>query len=297
MNRQLFRTIGSGSQLSFLALFFFSGLILTGIVSALYLALSGQHDIYSLSPNILKFIQTIQAVFVFLVPAWLCAYLFHESPKQYLTIHSRFSIGQVLIVSGIMISLLPFINWVGYFNSQMVLPETLSGLEAQIKEAEMNAGKLTERLLLSNSIIDFISSLAVIAFVAAITEEFFFRGVLQQILAKSTRNIHLAVWITAIVFSAIHFQFYGFLPRMLLGAVMGYVFVWTGSIWMAVLAHFVNNACAVISHYLYAGTSTYDRFEKLGTNGTWPFALAGFLTALLLIVLLRRTTRGFQSRQ
>lgn len=291
MNRQLFRTIGNGSQLSFLALFFFSGLIFTGVISASYLALSGQQAIDTLSPNALKLIQTTQAVLGFLVPAWLCAYLFHESPKQYLTIHSGFSIAKAILVSGIMLSLLPFINWIGYLNSQMAFPEALSGFEAYIKEAETSAGKLTERLLSGNSISDLLSSLVVIAIVAAIAEEFFFRGVLQQILVKSTKNIHLAIWISAIVFSAIHFQFYGFLPRMLLGTVMGYIFVWTGSIWMAVLAHFVNNACAVISHYLYAGTPTYDRFEKLGTNDTWPFALAGLVTALVLIVLLRRTTR------
>lgn len=291
MDRQLFQNIGSGSQLSFLGLFFFVGLVFTGVVSAAYLVITGQPNLDLLSPSMLKAMQTLQAVVVFLVPALLCAYLFHESPKEYLTVRRPFSITQFLIISAIMVSILPFINWIGYYNSHMVLPEALAGLESQMKNTEMEAEKLIKLLLSDKGLAGFLSSLLVIGLVAAVCEEFLFRGVLQQILVKLTRNVHLAVWISAIVFSTIHFQFYGFVPRMILGAVLGYVFVWTGSIWASVLAHFLNNAFFVVFYYLYVGTPTYDEFDKFGTNGSWPFALAGFVVAVFLLVLLRRTAR------
>jgi membrane protease YdiL (CAAX protease family) len=289
MNRQLFQGVGSGSQLSFLALFFFVGLMLTGVVSAVYLAISGKPNLDLLSPNMLKAMQTLQAVIVFLAPALLCAYLFHESPKQYLTLRRPFSAIQFLIVCGIMVSILPFINWIGYYNSHMVLPEALAGLESQLKGAEKEAEKLIQLLLSDKGLAGFLSSLFVIGLVAAVCEEFLFRGVLQQTLIRFTRNIHLAVWISAIVFSAIHFQFYGFVPRMILGAVLGYIFIWTGSIWASVLAHFLNNAFFVVFYYLYVGTPIYGEFDKFGTKDGWPYALAGFLVASLLLALLHRT--------
>jgi membrane protease YdiL (CAAX protease family) len=119
----------------------------------------------------------------------------------------------------------------------------------------------------------------------------FFRGVLLSWLKDSFRNKHLAVWLSAIVFSAIHIQFFGFFPRMLLGAYLGYLFLWTGSLWTSVLAHFLNNAIVVITAFLfnigYIATN-YD-MENSGENG-WLVALS-FGVTVVLIGYLARVTR------
>ena len=90
-------------------------------------------------------------------------------------------------------------------------------------------------------------NIVVIAVLASVTEEFIFRGALFSILRKSIRNPHVTIWLIAVIFSAIHFQFFGFLPRMLLGAYLGYLLYWTKNIWIPVTAHFLHNATAVVA--------------------------------------------------
>ncbi len=287
MNKEVYRNMGTGSRIFFLIALAFAGMFLAGVITLVIISTTGEKDINLVSINVLKLLQTVQEVCIFLLPALIIVYLFEESPRKYLTIDSSFSIIQFFLIIGIMIVVQPFINWLGEINSQVALPEAL-------KSAEESAGKLTERFLSDKSIFGFSSALFVVAAVAAVCEEFFFRGVLQQLLQKLTSNIHLAVWIGAIVFSAIHFQFYGFLPRMILGALLGYIFAWTRSIWTSVLAHFTNNALAVIFSYMYAGTATYHELEKLGTNQSFGFAIGSFIVTLCFMIILHQTSKTAQ---
>ena len=110
--------------------------------------------------------------------------------------------------------------------------------------------------------------------------------------ARLTPSSHIAVWGVAILFSAVHFQFYGFLPRMLIGAYLGYLLVWTGSLWVPVLAHFTNNAFAVIASFI---AFRYDmdttQIESLGTDNTlWLGILSLFLTLILILSIYKRST-------
>jgi uncharacterized protein len=91
----------------------------------------------------------------------------------------------------------------------------------------------------------------VIGVLPAIGEEIVFRGIIQNQLFRATHNKHVAIWIAAILFSAIHFQFFGFVPRMLLGALFGYLYYWSGNLWMSVIAHFANNGFSVLAMYFY----------------------------------------------
>lgn len=138
--------------------------------------------------------------------------------------------------------------------------------------AEELAGEMTDVILTMPDTGALLINLFVVALVPAICEEIAFRGVLQSQLAKATRNPHVAIWLSAFIFSFVHFQFYGFIPRMLLGAFFGYLVIHSGSIWAAVLAHFINNAAAVLSRYLYEHHPRID-LEAIENPGDHAFVV------------------------
>jgi membrane protease YdiL (CAAX protease family) len=140
-----------------------------------------------------------------------------------------------------------FIEW----NAAMKLPDALSGLEIWMREKEDQLSVMTAFLTNYKSFGQLLIALFVVTLLPAVGEEALFRGVLQTKLLRLTGNGHLAIWVSAAIFSAIHFQFYGFIPRMLLGALFGYLFYWTGNFWVAVLAHFVNNGFVLVMMYLH----------------------------------------------
>ena len=125
----------------------------------------------------------------------------------------------------------------------------MAGLEFELKAAEELATKFTQAFIKADTLDVLWVNLLVIAILPAIGEEFLFRGVLQNFVRLTTGKKHFAVWMIAIVFSAFHGQFYGFLPRMILGAALGYAYLFTGNLWISIIMHFVNNAFAVVSSY------------------------------------------------
>jgi uncharacterized protein len=148
-----------------------------------------------------------------------------------------------------------FVEW----NQGIHLPEFLREFENWARKYEEAAAKQTEALTKMDSVSDLMIAIVVIAILPGIGEEIVFRGLIQNELYRGTRNIHLSIWVAAILFSAIHFQFFGFVPRLLLGALFGYLYYWSGNLTLAMLAHFVNNAVSVIAVYFYQrGAFDYD---------------------------------------
>lgn len=184
---------------------------------------------------------------------------------------------------------LPLIQASFEFNAQLI-PEG-SYLEEQFKPTEELAGRMTESMLQMDGPLDLVLILIMVAVLPAICEEFAFRGVLQAQLAKGFGNVHLGIWVSAFVFSAIHFQFYGFIPRMLLGAFFGYLVIHTGSIWTAIMAHFFNNAFAVLGAYFTGNMDNLapDTIESASMN---PYFLlfATIIFTLLFWVILQKST-------
>ncbi|NIJ53564.1 CPBP family intramembrane glutamic endopeptidase [Dyadobacter arcticus] len=140
-----------------------------------------------------------------------------------------------------------FIEW----NAAMKLPDAWSGLEIWMREKEDQLSVLTSFLTSYTNFSQLLIALFVVTLLPALGEEVLFRGVIQNKLLQQLSNPHVAIWISAAIFSAIHFQFYGFLPRMMLGALFGYLYYWTGSLWVAVYAHFVNNGFVLVMMYLH----------------------------------------------
>ena len=132
----------------------------------------------------------------------------------------------------------------------MALPDWLSGIEQWMRAKEDYADHMLEVIMTPETFSGMWLNLLIIAVLPAIGEELIFRGVFQKTLRDLFRSGHLSVWITSVLFSAIHFQFYGFLPRLILGLVFGYIFLWSRNIWLPVIAHFINNAVPTVGAYI-----------------------------------------------
>ncbi len=195
----------------------------------------------------LRALNVVNQAVLFLGSSFVFALLFGFNATDRFRVHAPAL--NTLLVPLLALFSLPLIQ-AAYEVNQALIPD--EGLMSTLAEpAEKLAAEMTEAILDMPDTLTLLINLFVVALVPAICEEFAFRGVLQNQLAKATRNPHVAIWLTAFVFSFVHFQFYGFIPRMLLGAFFGYLVVHSGSIWAAVLAHFINNAAAVLSKYFY----------------------------------------------
>ena len=178
----------------------------------------------------------------------------------------------------------PFINFIGELNMRMVFPEWLSGIEQWMQDAEEKAAELTEAFLKVESIGGLAFNLFMIAFLPAIGEELLFRGVIQRIFTRMTKSHHWGIWISAILFSSLHLQFYGFVPRLLLGVLFGYLLVWSGSLWLPIVGHFLNNTFAVLAMFLIDKKLLSPEIEKYGADSD-SFYMAGISLLLVLVFL------------
>ncbi len=242
--------------------------------------------------NVSKFFQFINSVGFFIVPPFILAWLFASKTGAYLYINKKTDLLLLILVILSILMIIPFIEYTALFNSKMQLPESLSWLEQWMRESEDNATEITISFLQMNNLSDFIINITIIALLPALGEELLFRGILQNIFIKWTKNIHWGIIITAILFSAFHLQFYGFIPRMLIGIYLGYLFVWTKNIWYPVLAHFVNNVSIVI--YVYFTNVNVEEALSSETSDNYPLTMviAGVIFFTLLTVLIYRKTAG-----
>jgi len=161
------------------------------------------------------------------------------------------SITILILISALALLMMPVNGWLAAINKSFHLPSFLSDFQnwAQNKESEMEA--LTLFLIDFQSTTELILCFIVVSLVAGFSEEFFFRKLIQPKLYALIGNIHLAIWFTAFLFSAIHFQFFGLIPRMVLGALFGYYFWWTGNFWLSVFGHSLNNGLTLVAMFLY----------------------------------------------
>ena len=187
----------------------------------------------------------------------------------------------ILICIALFMVAFPFINFVAEWNSSWNIP-TFIGDWMHGKEAE--TGDLTKSFLNMPNVGLLILNLLMIGLLPALGEELIFRGVLQGGLQRYWKNPHLAIWVTAIVFSAVHFQFLGFVPRMLMGAAMGYLFFWSGNLWYPIIAHFTNNAMAVVLSYGIQHGSVRSEIENAGIENETMAALSLLFCLMLLYV-------------
>ncbi len=171
-------------------------------------------------------------------------------------------------VIGLAIAISPIVEW----NASLEFPEWMGAFAAWARESESTAEAIIKTITSNLTPITFIFTFLVVAVVPGLGEELVFRGLIQTELVRALKNPHVAIWISSAIFSAIHLQFYGFFPRLLLGAFMGYLYYWSGNLWIAVIAHFVNNGLQVIGLYTnQLGLTSFD----VETTESAPLPLVG----------------------
>lgn len=208
---------------------------------------------------LLKFLQVLYSAGLFLVPSVLAGFLINKRTWDYLRVNGRFSLTLAVIVILLMLTAIPWINLLGVLNEKLSLPVRWNDLMEQIRQSDMDSMDLMRSYLSVENFPGLLFNLFMIAVIPALGEEFLFRGVLQRIFHEWFGKAHLAVWLAAALFSLAHYQFLGFIPRLVLGALFGYLFLWSGNIWIPVIAHFINNSIGVVYYYLYLQ-------ERLGTD-------------------------------
>ncbi len=276
----------SAKLLQLIAAFFFM-LLFTLLVIKLFF----QIDISEIGN--LKILQLIQSVGMFVIPPLILGFMWSSKPFRYLQLNRLPNKEFTLYAIVIMLIAIPFINLLAQLNQQISLAAFLAPIEAYMKASELQIAELTQKMLNVKSIDALAFNILLIAVLPALGEELFFRGIIQKILSEH-RNAHLAIWISAFIFSAIHIQFYGFFPRLLLGAFLGYLLFWSGNLWIPIIAHFINNAVAVVFYYLkFNGHNVVD-IDTIGSESTWWLGvMSGILVIGGIVFLKQRFKKEF----
>jgi membrane protease YdiL (CAAX protease family) len=194
-------------------------------------------------------------------------------------------VGLIIAVLAInfMIALSPIAEW----NANLDFPEFMNGFEEWARTSEERNEGITKILTAFTSVGDLLLALLVVAIIPAIGEEVVFRGLMQNELLRASKNPHVAIWFAAFIFSAIHFQFFGFVPRLLLGALFGYLYYWSGNLWIPILAHFFNNGIQIVAMY-YVNNGVIDMDPEAETSAPWPAVVGGIVVTAMLLFFLKR---------
>jgi membrane protease YdiL (CAAX protease family) len=277
--------------------------LIVGTIGSAILASASGIDIMTLAdpdkwdysnPAMLTFLRgmmVIQFLSLYIIPVFLFARLCDSKPSDYLGLRSANLLYFILGVAVLLIAL-PFVDWTGTINNSLI-PESTS-LGKWMKSMEESTGKQIAFMLKGQGINDLIINLIFVAAFAGIGEELFFRGVLQRLFIKSFKSPWVGILLTAFIFSAIHLQFYGFIPRFILGILLGLIYWYSGSLWPAIIAHFAYDALAVIViHY------KPEMAEKEGMTVSFAnqavLALASLVLVVVIIVVMKKistTTYG-----
>lgn len=256
------------------------GFIISGLIATLII-----HKFGPDSTPAMRIAAVIQSIFQLILPAILTAMLVTRMPADFLRLRTGLSATTLIWAFAILILSTPAMNFIIDLNNSMSLPASMSDIEEWMRKSEDNAAHNLLILQGDHTVINLIVSILIMGLLAGLGEELFFRGAFQRILTTGGVNLHLAVWSVAFVFSAIHFQFYGFIPRLLLGAYLGYLLIWSKSLWLPIAIHALNNTVYVISQWNHEALPCgHIRIDSIGTGTSWPLAaVSAAITAAAVI--------------
>lgn len=297
-------------QLARLAFTILGGMLLAWIATLAIMLVQASFDVEAVliqadtllqSTGMLRLLQGVQSLCIFVFPPFLFCLINGDKPAQAFQFKKP-TIEQVFLALLSLVVAVPLINALVVWNEGIQLPAFLGGVEEWMRIAEKNAEELTLRMMSGTAWHDLLFSLLVVAVLAGFGEELLFRGLLQGLLVKLLGKkhrlengatphwiMHVSIWTVAFLFSAIHLQFFGFIPRFLLGAWFGYLLWWTGSIWVPMLAHMANNALSAV--FLFAETNGWisESPDNLGTADTaWLSLISALLVAACAVLFKRK---------
>jgi uncharacterized protein len=249
-------------------------------------AISGEEpDLISL-----KYLQVVQQISLFILPVLTWSYLLKGNIVTYTGLNILPRAEHFTLALLISLLIIPVNSYAASLNLEMQLPDWLSGTEEWMRGMEDQGEILTSLLIRSETIQTLILNLFVLAVIPALGEELFFRGLLQRLLRAIVVSPHLAIIITSVIFSALHFQFFGFLPRFILGLIYGYLFLWSGTVWLPAFAHFVNNALPVVLSYLYGWDTVSGSAIDYSTDEPL-FPMVSLIAVILLMAYAARVLK------
>lgn len=236
----------------------------------------------------LKLVQATTMLVGLLMPSLLYVWLTKKHFGEYLGINRKSS-GSVIGLTIILFFLsIPISAITNEWNQGMVLPQWLKSVEEYLRLMEDKNKAITDAFLSSTTYTSLLVNTIVLALIPAVVEEILFRGIICKGIHGKYKNAHVAVWLSAIIFSAIHFQFYGFLPRMILGAILGYIFIYSKSLWMPILFHFLNNFSAVVVEFISNKYNIIPSGDELTTNVDPTIGIVCAILTVIAIVKIKK---------
>ena len=280
---------------SFIILSLIGTLILSSMTGLSVLEISDTDKWDYSNPALLTFVRgmlVIQFLGLFVIPCFLFAYFSDPRPIRYLGLNSAKST-YFLLGAVVLIVALPLVDWLGVFNHRLI-PETTS-MGKWMKESEDAAAKQISFMLKKNTIHDLFMNLLFVAVFAGVGEELFFRGVLQRIFIRLFKSPLAGIIATAIVFSAIHLQFYGFIPRLILGVLLGLIYWYSGSLWPAIVAHFIYDGFAVVMIYFNPALADQDGATVQIGNQLVMALISAVLVAVVIYRMKKKSTNNYEA--
>ena len=253
--------------------------IKTGSVQDAYDTISFAHKY----PNYFKLMQILQSLTLFFLPAISFPFFTGEKISDFFG-SKNVKLSTILALFLLIVILMPFINYIAEWNRNIPLPPSIYD---KLKQGEEQINSLINFLLQSNNTGIFLLNLTVFAIVPAIAEEYFFRGTLQKLFIDIFKNIHIAIIITALIFSFVHFQFLTFVPRLILGIILGYLYVWSRNIWVSIITHFFNNSMAVVIHTFFHG-SAQKTAESIGSDINFITIILNIFVITIILYALKK---------
>lgn len=224
----------------------------------------------------------LQNIIVFAFPAFALAVFVSRKPINYLRLNCMPRAKSLLFMMVAIVVAMPAMNYIIDWNESIRLPESMSDIEQMLRQYEDMAKTTTDNLTKGKSFGGILVLILTVGCLTGFGEEVFFRGMFTRLIIDKPCNKHIAIWIGAFLFSLMHFQFYGFVPRMLLGGFFGYLMVWSGSLWLPIIAHAINNSLAIVSIYLCEQNILPVRLDEVGCDKISLFIVSLALTAVLI---------------
>ena len=248
--------------------------------------------------GLLKFFQIINQLGMFIIPVIVFTLLANRKFWKYLYLDSVPHLP--LLISGglLMITSIPLVGFLAEINQGLNLPESWSAIEKWMIKSEDDANELMKVFLSTSSIGSYLLNMFMIALMAAVGEELLFRGALFRIFQDWSKNVHVSVFLTALFFSAFHLQFFGFLPRFMLGIFLGYMLVWSRNLWIPIFVHSIYNGFAVTAMFLAskgAVETDYDSFgQAVPDSFVWvSVALTGLFVYIYYYYSVRKKAKNY----